>query len=99
MKPNKSRFVTKWRNTIERVFGRLKEKYKFFSNSIDSNYIPILHRLLRIFGSLENKFGSILTKDSDDFPLEYFRNQLNKENPLKQYLENEKWKKISFERN
>ena len=73
-----------------------KKNINFFSNSIDSNYIPIFHRLLRIFGALENKFGLILSKDEDDFPLEYFRTQLKKENSLIKYLKDEQWEKKNF---
>ena len=95
---NKSRLITKMRNVNERVFGRIKNKYKFFYNIIDTNYIPIFHNVLRIFGSIENKYGSILfkEKDEDEFQLEYFRNNLNKKNQLKKFLIDKNCIKINF---
>ena len=49
---NKSRLITRFRNVIERSFGRLKLRWKILGNTISTNLWPKLHSLLRALTSI-----------------------------------------------
>jgi hypothetical protein len=70
---NYSRFVTKLRNVIERMFGRFKF-WKIIANTIDSAYTPILAKLTRVLAATENAYFEPLNNEGhwDDSDVNLF---------------------------
>ena len=54
---NNSRLVTRFRNVVERVFGRLKSRWKIIDDVIPSGLWPKFHQLLRLLAAIENAFS------------------------------------------
>eukprot|EP00475_Leptophrys_vorax_P020328 TRINITY_DN277_c0_g1_i4.p1 TRINITY_DN277_c0_g1~~TRINITY_DN277_c0_g1_i4.p1 ORF type:complete len:333 (-),score=71.59 TRINITY_DN277_c0_g1_i4:1529-2527(-) len=63
---NVSRKITRFRGIIERCFGRLKQ-FKILRYTIDSNWIPKLHDLIRALAAIVNAFFPKIHADSSDF--------------------------------
>lgn len=83
---NESRLVTRFRNVVERAFGRLKMHWKILYHNLDSNILPNLSSIIRILAAVENKYYKKLwiDKDSDEMDL----NSLKKRNLDQNDLEN-----------
>lgn len=53
---NQTRLVTRFRNVVERAFGRLKNRWKIIDDVISSVLWPKLHALIRLLAAVENAF-------------------------------------------
>ena len=100
---NNSRFVTRFRNVVERVFGRFKIRWKIIGDVISSGLWPKLHKLLHLLAAIENAFSLLLwnDKESDDDDLQMIEERLNMEsNELMELFEQKDkgcWQKKTFE--
>lgn len=100
---NNSRLVTRFRNVVERVFGRLKARWKLISGVISSGLWPKLHQILRLLAAVENAFFPALwhneETDEDDIAMMEERLQME-ENKLKEIHETKSkgcWEKKTYE--
>jgi hypothetical protein len=98
---NESRLVTRFRNIVERAFGRLKERWKIIGDVVSSGLWPKIHNLIQLLAAVENAFSLPLwsDKESDKSDIEMINHRKNTENELEQlFQKNEKqWKKQTFE--
>lgn len=100
---NNSRLVTRFRNIVERVFGRLKIRWKIIGDVISSGFWPKLHRLLCLLAAIENAFSPLLwnDKESDDDDIQMIEERLNMEsNELMEVFEQKDkgcWQKTTYE--
>lgn len=54
---NETRKITRVRNVIERLFGWIKNMFKFMYNIIDSRYVPKIHEIWRLLCAVYNWIG------------------------------------------
>ena len=99
---NNSRLVTRFRNVVERAFGRFKSNWKIISNVISNGLWPKIHQLLRLLAAIENAFFSPLwnDKESDKRDAEAIVQKLDMENELQKIFESKEktqWLKQSSE--
>jgi hypothetical protein len=93
----------RFRNVVERVFGKLKARWKILGDIISSGLWPKLHSLLRLLAAIENAFFPPLWNDqeTDEDDLKMIRERLNMmENELKiiyESKEKECWQKKTYE--
>ena len=62
---NQSRLVTRFRNIVERAFGRLKARWKIIGDIISSGLWPKLHKLVRLLAAIENAYFPPIWTDSE----------------------------------
>ncbi|CAF1564804.1 unnamed protein product, partial [Didymodactylos carnosus] len=61
---NQTRCITIVRNAIERGFARIKN-FKLLANTIDTNYLPILHDIFQIILAIDNCFYPPLINNAE----------------------------------
>lgn len=100
MDANQSRLVTRFRNVVERAFGRLKSNWKILANTITTNLWPKFHPLLRVLAATENAFSKPLWSDNanDEVDLEYISKRKESPNTLMEIAEQKiRWKKLKID--
>lgn len=68
---NNSRLVTRFRNVVERVFGRLKMHWKILFNLIETNWMPNLSKIVRVLAAIENAFYGRIWKNQESDEMDY----------------------------
>lgn len=100
---NQSRLVTRFRNIVERVFGRMKARWKILDDTIDSGLWPVLHPVLRLLAAVENAFFPPLwtDKESDNNDAMMIEQRVKlMTNEMQKIFEDEtgkNWQKIDYE--
>ena len=84
---NVTRVVTRCRNVVERLFGRLKQ-WRILDHTLHISYVPILGALIRILASILNRYFTPLFEDTDEASrdADMFLEKMKKNNELKELL-------------
>jgi len=87
---NLSRRVTVCRYIVELTNGRLKNKFRFFDETIPVPYFPVLRSLFLVGCAMLNKFTTTFVRDKDfhEKVAEEIHARLDKPNMLQRRVEN-----------
>jgi len=87
---NRSRFVTKNRFIVELINGRIKEKFKYFGQTIQNSTIDSLFEDFRIAcGLLNLTFEPLKTSNHDNLIVNRMIHFSNQNNPLLEVIKKE----------
>ena len=86
---NHSRLITRFRNVVERAFGRFKARWKIIEYVISSGLWPKMHDLIRLLAATDNAFLQPIWTDqeSDKDDIESITKYINMENELQSLFE------------
>ena len=96
----RTRKLTHYRGTVERVFGRGKKKFKILGNRISNKRLPSLHKIFRnLFGVINHQCPPLITDTEKEqkFVDQILKNENICHDLAELLTENSKgWKQIQF---